>query len=129
MAQMVIYGRRDVHAERRTAISKAIHAAAQDILQLPATKRFHRYVWLDAEDFCYPDDRSERYLIVEVSMFAGRSVATKKAFLRAVAANLGESCGISPQDVEITITETPRENWLIRGLPADELALSYTVEV
>lgn len=56
-------------------------------------------------------------------MFAGRSVATKKAFLMAVAANLGERCGISPQDIEITITETPRENWLIRGLPADELTL------
>lgn len=129
MVQIVIFGRRDVHAGQRAAISEAIHAAAQDALQLPAAKRFHRFVWLDAEDFCYPDDRSDRYLIVEVSMFAGRSVAAKKAFLRAVAANLEAVCGITPQDIEITITETPRENWLIRGLPADELALPYTVEV
>jgi len=31
--------------------------------------------------------------------------------------------------VEITITETPRSNWGIRGLPADELELSYKVDV
>ncbi|MGC4189765.1 MAG: tautomerase family protein [Thermomicrobiales bacterium] len=129
MAQVMVFGRREVHAAQRAAISEAIHAAAQDALQLPATKRFHRFCWLDAEDFLYPDDRSERYLIVEVSMFAGRSVAAKKAFMRGIVANLGEACGIAPQDIEITITETPRENWLIRGVPGDELPLPYTVEV
>ncbi|MGC4107341.1 MAG: tautomerase family protein [Thermomicrobiales bacterium] len=131
MAQITIFGRRGVHAGQRTAISEAIHAAAtaEDALQLPAAKRFHRFCWLDAEDFLYPDDRSERYLIVEVSMFAGRSVAAKKAFMRGIVANLGAACGIAPQDIEITITETPRENWMIRGMPGDELPLPYTVEV
>lgn len=131
MAQIVIFGRRDVHAGQRQAISDAIHAAATagDALQLPAGKRFHRFCWLEADDFLYPDDRSARYLIVEVHMFAGRSVAAKKAFLRGIVANLGEACGIAPQDIEITIAETPRENWMIRGIPGDELALPYPVEV
>ena len=34
-----------------------------------------------------------------------------------------------PNDLEITITETPRANWVIRGVPADELLLTYAVEV
>ena len=34
---------------------------------------------------------------------------------------------IAPQDVEITITETPRHNWGIRGLPGDELQLGYKI--
>lgn len=54
MAQIVIYGRRDVHAGARAAISEAIHAAAQDALQLPATKRFHRFVWLDRRGLLLP---------------------------------------------------------------------------
>jgi phenylpyruvate tautomerase PptA (4-oxalocrotonate tautomerase family) len=33
-----------------------------------------------------------------------------------------------PQDVEITIHESPKENWGIRGKPGDELSLSYKVE-
>jgi phenylpyruvate tautomerase PptA (4-oxalocrotonate tautomerase family) len=52
-----------------------------------------------------------------------------QAIHRSVVANIGETCGISPQDIEITIFETPRENWGIRGLPGDELALGYEVQV
>ena len=61
-------------------------------------------------------------------MFEGRTTETKKAYLRAIFARLGE-LGIAPNDVEVTITETPRSNWGIRGVPGDELALSYRVEM
>jgi hypothetical protein len=37
--------------------------------------------------------------------------------------------GIVPQDLEITIFETPQANWGIRGKPGDELALSYKVDM
>ncbi len=43
--------------------------------------------------------------------------------------NAIHECGITPQDVEITIFETPQYNWGIRGLPADELTLDYPVTV
>jgi hypothetical protein len=36
---------------------------------------------------------------------------------------------ITPQDIEITIFETPRAAWGIRGLPGDEVGLNYKVEV
>jgi 4-oxalocrotonate tautomerase family enzyme len=129
MAQIKIYG---LHAHLNTCrddLSDAIHAAAMESLGLPPEKRFHRFIGLDAADFVYPADRSRQYTIIEVSMFEGRTVETKKAFIRAVFAGIHARCGISPQDVEITITETPRENWGIRGLPADELTLNYMVEV
>ncbi|APF21976.1 putative transglutaminase-like protein [Clostridium butyricum] len=34
-----------------------------------------------------------------------------------------------PNDVEITIFETPNYNWGIRGVPGDELGLNYKVNV
>jgi phenylpyruvate tautomerase PptA (4-oxalocrotonate tautomerase family) len=61
-------------------------------------------------------------------MFEGRSVETKKQLIRALFARLHQQGLVSPQDLEITITETPRHNWGIRGLPADELTLNYKVE-
>lgn len=97
--------------------------------ELPEEKRFHRFCGLDAADFIFPGDRSRQYTIIEVAMFDGRSVEAKKAFIRQVFDELADRCGISTQDIEITITETPRHNWGIRGLPADELTLTYTVEV
>jgi Tautomerase enzyme len=42
---------------------------------------------------------------------------------------LAASFGISAQDLEIVMLESPRHNWGIRGLPGDELALNYQVNV
>jgi len=129
MAQVKIYGLHDHINRHRSDISDAIHASAMMAFELPADKRFHRFCGLEAADFIYPGDRSRQYTIIEVSMFEGRSVEAKKSFLRLVFAELSSRCGIATQDVEITISETPRHNWGIRGVPADELALSYTVDV
>lgn len=130
MAQIRIYGLHEHFNSRRERISNAIHGAAMAALGLPEAKRFHRFIGLDAADFIHPGDRSRRYTIIEeVSMFEGRTVETRKALIRELFARLDAECGIAPQDVEITIFETPRHNWGIRGLPADELALDYQVTV
>lgn len=128
MAQIVVYGHAEALRPRIEAVSDAIHTASIRVLGLPAEKRFHRFVPLEAGTFFAPADRTIDYTIVEVSMFEGRSVDTKKDYIRALIAELG-SVGIGPSDVEITITETPRSNWGIRGVPADELELNYRVEV
>ncbi len=128
MAQIKIYGRHDHIGEIRSVLSDAIHACAVEALGLPEDKRFHRFIALDAGDFIHPADRSERYTIIEISMFEGRTIAAKKRLIRLLFERLESACGIAPQDVEITIFETPRHNWGIRGMPADELTLGYTVE-
>lgn len=129
MAQVKIYGLHEHLNAHRDGISNAIHASAMDALGLPEEKRFHRFIGLDAADFIHPGDRSRQYTIIEISIFEGRSVEAKKALIRGLFTRLEAECGIAPQDVEITIFETPRHNWGIRGLPADELALDYQVKV
>ena len=62
-------------------------------------------------------------------MFEGRSVEAKKSLIRELFNNINTATGISTQDIEITIYETPKENWGIRGMPGDELALGYKVEL
>ena len=62
-------------------------------------------------------------------MFEGRSIDAKKILIRQLFANIQTQCDISPQDIEITIFETPKHNWGIRGQCGDELALNYKVEV
>ena len=129
MAQIRIYGLHEHLNARRDSLSNAIHQSAMDALGLPEEKRFHRFIGLDDADFIYPGDRSRQYTIIEISMFEGRSVDAKKALIRLLFERLETDCGIAPQDVEITIFETPRHNWGIRGLPADELTLDYQVKV
>jgi hypothetical protein len=128
MAQVRIYGHRDAIERHRQPLSDAIHACLMDALGLPAEKRFQRFFPMDARDFIHPDDRSERYTILEISMFAGRSEATKRRLIRLLFERLA-GIGIAPQDVEITIFETPAASWGIRGRCGDELALDYDVNV
>lgn len=127
MAQVKIHGLRSAVAPRRAAISDAIQRALVTAFGLPEDKRFQRFLLLDREDFVHPRDRTDDYLIVEISCFEGRSVETKKALIRQLFRELESAVGIAPQDVEITITETPRANWGIRGQVGDELVLSYRV--
>lgn len=128
MAQVKIYGLSSSLRPRRAQLSDAIHSCLVEALELPADKRFHRFIALEPEDFIYPPGRSERYTILELSMFEGRSVETKKRLLRLLFERL-QPLGIAPDDLEITLTETPRHNWGIRGVPGDELGLSYKVNV
>jgi len=128
MAQVLIYSHRENLAGRKKAISDVLHECVTSVLGLPQDKRFHRFISLEQDDFIHPVDRSLRYTILEISMFEGRSGETKKQLIRSLFSRFEQDLGITPQDLEITIHETPKANWGIRGKPGDELALSYTVE-
>jgi phenylpyruvate tautomerase PptA (4-oxalocrotonate tautomerase family) len=129
MAQVKIFGLRTHLNPIKTRLSDVIHSCLVDALKLPAEKRFHRFFSLDNDDFVYPADRTQAYTIIEISMFEGRSVEAKKGLIRLIIARLGAELNIRSQDVEITIFESPRHDWGIRGLPGDELGLDYKVEV
>ena len=124
MSQVKIYGLRSSLNQYKAALSNAIHQSIVEALSFPIGKQFHRILALGSDDFLVPADRSDKYTIIEISMFDGRTVEAKKALIRALFANIERECGIRPHDVEITITETPKVNWGIRGLPGDELALN-----
>jgi len=129
MAQIKVYGI-DTHLNPiKRKLSDVIHSCVVDALQFPADKRAHRFFSLDASDFFYPAGRTERYTIIEISMFEGRSLETKKRLIRLLFERIRAEFGISSQDVEVTITETPKHNWGLRGLPGDEIDLNYKVDV
>lgn len=129
MAQVKIFGLRRSLEGNRLAISEATHSSVMDALKYPAEKKFHRFIALDEQDFTYPADRSDRYTIIEVSVFEGRSIEAKNSLIRLLFERMSKIAGIAPQDVEVTIFETPRTSWGIRGLPGDEVGLNYKVEV
>ena len=129
MAQIKIYGIRDHLDPIKRVLSDAIHSCVIDALQFPADKRAHRFFPLDPADFFYPSSASPRYTIIEISMFEGRSVDTKKSLIRLLFERVASQCDRLPNEIEVTITETPKHNWGFRGLPGDEVGLSYKVEV
>ena len=129
MAQVKIYGLRSSLSSRKKALSDAIHESLMESFGLPKEKRFHRFILLDKDDFLFPADRSENYTILEFSIFEGRSAEAKKKLINTLLSRVSATTGISPQDLEITIFETPQANWGIRGKPGDELALNYKINL
>ena len=129
MAQVKIFARRKTIDTHRGALSDAIHKVLQEALGLPAEKRFHRFIALDDADFLYPDDRGAQYTIIEIVMFAGRSDTAKRACLEGLMSQVPQAIGLPAHDLEIVILESPKNNWGIRGKVADQLALTYRVEV
>lgn len=129
MAQIVITGHRAALDGRRQQLSDAIHAAVMGALDYPAEKRFHRFIALDHADFVHPADRGDDYTIIEIAMFEGRTESAKRRLIEQLFERIEAVAGIVPRSVEITITETPRSHWGIRGVNGADLALGYTVEV
>jgi len=129
MAQVVVYGRRESLDQRRSVLSEAIHGAIMSALEYPPEKKFQRFIALDQSDFIYPEDRGADYTIIEISMFEGRTEAAKRALIVELFTRVEAEAGISPHSLEITITETPKASWGIRGQNAADLVLNYRVEV
>ncbi|MDE2718564.1 MAG: tautomerase family protein [Chloroflexota bacterium] len=129
MAQVKVFGLRSKLQGIRQELSETIHSCVVDALDFPSEKRFHRFFPLDREDFLFPPDRSDRYTIIEISMFEGRSQESKGTLIRMLYERIGRDIGIPAQDIEITIFESPMQNWGIRGRVGDELKLSYRVDV
>lgn len=129
MSQIKIYGFRSKLHPIRQKLSDALHACIVTAFAYPENKRAHRFFYLEEGDFYHPEGRSDRYTIIEISLFEGRSVAAKKALYELIFQNFEQKLGIAPNDVEITLTETPAHNWGIRGKAGDELVLDYKIAV
>ncbi|MBW3623383.1 MAG: tautomerase family protein [Armatimonadetes bacterium] len=128
MAQVKVYGLREQLNPVKARLSDLIHGCVVEALGLPPEKRFHRFFPMEREDFLFPPDRSDRYTILEISLFEGRTPDTRKRLIRLLYDRLGAELQLSPMDLEITLFETPKRNWGIRGVSGDELSLDYKVE-
>jgi phenylpyruvate tautomerase PptA (4-oxalocrotonate tautomerase family) len=129
VAQVKIYGLREHLKPVQARLSDAIHSCVVEALQFPPDKRAHRFLHLETDDFYYPASASARYTIIEISLFEGRSIETKKQLIRLLFERVCKQADRLPNEVEVAISETPKHNWGFRGFPGDEVGLNYKVDV
>lgn len=127
MVQIKIYGLEENLNPIKNSLSDVVHSCMVEAFNIPKDKRFHRFFPLKKDDFYYPCDRTEAYTIIELSIFEGRTLERKRYLLKLLFERLYLELNLDPQDIEITIFETPTYNWGIRGLPGDEITLDYKV--
>jgi len=87
--------RRGWSPQDKKALLDATHTALVEALKIPEDDRTQRIVEHASEDFELPPDKSERFVLVEVTPFAGRSLAAKRRLYRALVSNIG-ALGVAP---------------------------------
>lgn len=99
----------------------------QEVLQLPSNDRNIRLMEYDKGLF----QMKEPYrIIVEISLFSGRSVDAKRRLYALLVETFEAELQINKEEVFILLNEQPKENWGIRGgIPASDIDLGFKVEV
>jgi len=117
--------------EQQRGMVDAVRAALSEALQAPAGDPAVRLTEYPRERFSlpYPDRHSEHYALVEVTMFAGRSLETKRRLYDAIVRGLG-AFDVPPEDVLIVLHEPAMENWGVDGgRPASEVDVGFKVDI
>src|SRR5258708_13292063 len=102
--------------EEKQRIVDAVRAALSEALQVPPDDPTVRLAEYAREQFSvpYPDRHSDRYTLIEVTMFAGRSMDTKRRLYQAIVDRLA-ALDVPASDVLIVLHESPLETWPLNG--------------
>ncbi|MGB8399266.1 tautomerase family protein [Bradyrhizobium sp.] len=110
-------------------IIDAVQSALREALKIPEADRTLRLIEHPVSHFAVPPGRGEKYTLIEVTMFSGRSMDAKRRPYQTIVRNLA-TLGVPPFDIKITLIETPPENWGLRGgMPASEIDLGFKIDV
>jgi phenylpyruvate tautomerase PptA (4-oxalocrotonate tautomerase family) len=121
--------RRPYSGQEEAALIAAVQSALVGAFKVPPWTTLIRLFVHEPQRFAAPPGKTDRYTLVTIDCFVGRSVATKRGLYQAIVHNLA-SCGIPPDHVKVLLRETARENWGIRGgLPASDVSLEYDVDI
>ena len=98
------------------AISDAVHDAMVAVLNVPRRDRFQIITERTAGslrfDSNYLDiDRDEGFLLIRITLAAGRRTDAKQAFYRRLAELLAERTAMRTENLAVVMVENEREDW------------------
>lgn len=83
----------------------------------------------EEDDFEIPSDKSDKYTIIEITIFPGRSLEAKKKLYQLIFGKL-KTIGYRDNEATIVLTEPELHNWGIRGVfPASEIDIGFNLKV
>ncbi|WP_339481646.1 MULTISPECIES: tautomerase family protein [unclassified Pseudomonas] len=104
--------------QQRQRIVDGIHQALVESIGMPEDELFSLVTDYDPEQFFYSRtfngvDRSDRLIVIEITMRRGRSDAMKRELYKKIADNLGVQALVRPQDVFIFMHENDYSDWSV----------------
>lgn len=106
----------------RQAIFDSLYRAMRETFEVPEDDQFMTVTEHQPASFRYSAsylgvDRSDDLVVIQITANDTRTLEQKKALFRRIAELLGDSPGVRPEDVFVSLVEVAKENWSLgRGL-------------
>ena len=101
--------------EYKKIVLDTVHEGLMEALGIEDWDRFQRIVEIPKEDFELPVGKTDNFMLIEITIFPGRTKEQKKAAIYKITAELSNRLNIAPTDVFILMNEPPLENWGMAG--------------
>ena len=102
--------------EYKKTVLDCIHIGLMESIGIEDWDRFQRIVEIPRDDFETAPEKTDNFMIIELTLFPGRTKEQKGDAIKSITSRLGNSLGIAPTDVFIVINEPPLENWGMGGV-------------
>lgn len=106
-----------------------VHSSLVDSFKIPDSDRVQRIYEFNDDEFEIPSDRTNKFTIIEITIFPGRSLETKKKLYKLIFYQL-EKLGYQDNDAVVVLHEPELNNWGVRGgLSGSEVDLGFNLKV
>ena len=105
--------RRGRPASEPAAIIDGVYKALRETFEVPEKDLFAVVHQHDADEFVF--DRSDRLVIIQLTVANTRGVTQKKKLYATITENLMKEPGLNPDDIFINLVEVKREDWSFGG--------------
>ena len=102
-------------AEYKKTVFDCVHQGLIEGLGISDWDRFQRIVEFDRADFEAPAEKTDNFMIIELTLFPGRTKEQKKAAIEIITQKICDELSLAATDVFIIINEPPLENWGMAG--------------
>lgn len=109
-------------------ISDGIHRALVEAFRIPDHDYLHRVHRCSREELVLAPEKGDRFVLVEMTIFPGRSAQAKENLYAKIAMNL-EPFGIVTADILVALHELPMGDWGLRGLSGEKVELGFSTRV
>ena len=123
--------RKEYSIEIEEKIIKSVYISCKQTLRLPDHDRDIRLNIHKPHLFLCPTNlaRPECFTLIQIDLFFGRSIETKRTLYRDIVQNLS-FLDIPEDHIKILIRELPTENWGIRGgQAACDVDLGFNIQI
>jgi len=102
-------------AEYKKEILEGVHVALMNAIQIEDWDRFQRLYEIDDEFFERSEGKTDKFTMIEITMFQGRTKEQKAKLYEEIVKELYERLQIQATDIFIVLNEPPNENWGLAG--------------